>query len=61
MALAGLGVHLVHGVVFPETVDPGAHQVVHQVVARGDLVEHVIDEGLLPAERDRGETEMGFV
>jgi hypothetical protein len=42
-------------------VQADRHEIVHQVVAGGDLVEHVIDKGLLPAERDRGETEMGFV
>lgn len=47
--------------VFPDAVQADRHEIVHQVVARGDLVEHVVDEGLLPAKRDRGKTEMGFV
>ncbi len=39
----------------------GGHQVVHQVVARGDLVEHIVHLRLLLAERNGGEAEMrGF-
>src|SRR5690606_11364700 len=48
-----------HGV-FPDTVEPARHKVVHQVVALGDAVEHVIDEALLLALADAAKTEGGF-
>ena len=40
--------------VLPEPVQAARHQVVHQVVAAGDLVEHLVDERLLFAVPDLG-------
>ena len=40
-------------------MDAAAHQVVHQVVAVGDAVEHVVDQPLLVLERHRPLAEMG--
>jgi hypothetical protein len=37
--------------VLPGAMQPGRHQVVHQVVALRHLVEHVVDQRLLLAER----------
>ncbi len=47
--------------ILPEAVQPGAHDVVHQIVARGDLVEDIVHPGLLLAQWDILEPEMrGF-
>ena len=45
----------------PGPVQAARHQVVHQVVAVGDLVEDVVDLGLLLGELHRLEAEMGGV
>ena len=47
--------------VLPGAMQPGRHQVVHQVVAPRHLVEHVVDQRLLVAERHLAEAEMGVV
>ena len=33
--------------IFPQPVQPARHQIVHQVVATGDLMENLVDERLL--------------
>jgi hypothetical protein len=43
----------------PEPVQPRRHQVVHQVVTARDLVEDVVDLGLLLGKRHGLEAEMG--
>ena len=45
--------------VLPGAVQPARHQVVHQVVAPRDRVEHVVDQRLLVVERHLAEAEMG--
>ena len=45
--------------ILPEPVESPRHQVVHEIVAAGDLVEDVIDALLLFTERNIGEAEMG--
>ena len=47
--------------VLPGAVQPGRHQVVHQVVALRHLVEDVVDQRLLLAERHLAKAEMGVV
>ena len=47
--------------VLPGAMQPGRHQVVHQVVAPRHLVEHVVDQRLLVAERHVAKAEMGLV
>jgi hypothetical protein len=42
-------------------VEPAGHQVVHEIIARRDVVEHGIDVFLLLAERYAGKAEMGLV
>ena len=37
------------------------HEIIHKVIAIGDLVEDIIHKGLLLAEAHGGETEMGLV
>ena len=44
----------------PPAVDAGAHQVVHQVVAVGDAVEHRAHQRRLCRFRDAAEAEIGF-
>src|SRR5579885_990121 len=44
--------------VLPDPVESAGHQIVHEVVAEGDLVEDLIDPRLLFFERDAGKTEM---
>ncbi len=46
--------------ILPDSVQPGRHHVVHDVVAFGDLVEDVVDERLLLARADFAETERGL-
>jgi hypothetical protein len=45
--------------VLPESMQAGRHQVVHDVVAPGHLLEHVVDPGLLVVETNVLEAEMG--
>ena len=47
--------------VLPGAVQPARHQVVHQVVAARDAVEHVVDQRLLVVERHVPEAEMGVL
>jgi hypothetical protein len=49
-----------HHRVLPHTVQAGRHQVVHHVVALGDLVEHIVDQRLLLAFADLPEAVGGF-
>ena len=44
--------------VFPQPVQAARHQIVHQVVAAGDLVEHVVDQALLGLQRHAAVAEM---
>ena len=46
--------------VFPQTVHPGGHEVVHHVIALGDFVENVVDPALLLAGLNRREAERAF-
>ena len=54
-------VHRRHQHVLPGAMQAGRHQVVHQVVAAGDRMEHVVDQRLLVAKRHVTEAEMGVV
>ena len=53
------GVDLAGERVLPQPVQAAGHQIVHHVVAAGDLVEHVVDEMLLLGQRHLGIAEMG--
>ncbi len=44
--------------ILPHPVQAARHDIVHDVVALGHLVEHVVDEALLLVERDIGIAEM---
>ena len=44
--------------VFPDPVQPRRHQIVHQVVALGDAVKHVVHQRLLVVQRHVLEAEM---
>jgi hypothetical protein len=52
---------LVDRVAFPEAMQPGRHQVVHDVVTAGDRIEDVAHEARLLFGGDRLVTEMGRV
>ena len=45
--------------ILPHPMQAARHQIVHDVVALGHLVEHVVDEALLLVERDIAVAEMG--
>ena len=47
--------------VLPGAVQPARHQVVHQVVAAGDRMKHVVDHALLVGERHGFFAEMGVL
>ena len=47
--------------ILPDAVEPAGHQIVHEIVARRDLVEHGIDAFLLLVERHAGKAEMGLL
>jgi hypothetical protein len=46
--------------VLPDPVQPARHDIVHQVVALGDLVEDIVDQTLLLVETNLGKAEIGF-
>src|SRR5690606_12504940 len=46
-----------HHRILPQPVQAARHQVVHEVVAIRDLMEHLVDEGLLLAAGDLAEAE----
>src|SRR5690606_7574623 len=48
-----------HQRVLPEPVHAHAHQVVHQVIAVGDVVKNLVDQTLLVLKRDGLFTEVG--
>ena len=50
-----------HQHVLPGAVQAGRHQVVHQVVAARDRMEHVVDQRLLVAKRHVAVAEMGVL
>ena len=49
-----------HQRILPGAVQAGRHQVVHQVIAAGHRMEHVIDQRLLVGKRHRLFAEMGL-
>ena len=51
--------HLRDEHILPDAMQSARHQVVHDVVALGDLVKNVVDHILLVVERDFGIAEMG--
>ena len=52
-------VHFPDENILPNAVQPAGHQIVHNVVALSDLMEHVVDQILLVVERHFGIAEMG--
>ena len=54
---AGPRVEPLHHGIFPDAVDTGAHQVVHQVIARGDAGKDLFDQAFFLAFRHLAEAE----
>ena len=54
------GVEHVDEPILPQPMQPAGHEIVHQVVARGHVMEDLIDATLLLGQRHRGKAEMGL-